>query len=43
VTPPGSGSYSQGPVYPGQMPVLTQAPREFQVIGELDYESGGGY
>ena len=43
VTPPGSGSYSQGPVYPGQMPVLTQAPREFQVIGELDYESGGGH
>jgi len=45
VTPggPGYGPYGQGPVYPGQMPTLTQAPREFQVIGEPDYEIDGGY
>jgi hypothetical protein len=40
---PGYGPYGQGPVYPGQMPVLTQAPREFQVIGEPDYYLDEGY
>lgn len=40
---PGYAPYGGGPVYPGQMPVLTQAPREFQVIGEPDYEIDGGY
>ena len=37
VTPSGNygphAQYQQGPVYPNQMPVLTPAPREFQVIG----------
>ena len=40
---PGYGPYGQGPVYAGQMPVLTQAPREFQVIGEPEYYLDEGY
>jgi hypothetical protein len=47
VTPGGPGAgygpYGGGPVYPGQMPVLTQAPREFQVIGEPEYYLDEGY
>ncbi len=47
VTPGGNGpgyaQYGQGPIYPGQMPVLTHAPREFQVIGEPDYYLDQGY
>lgn len=47
VTPSGNygshAQYQQGPVYPDQMPVLTPAPREFQVIGEPGYYADQGY
>lgn len=47
VTPSGNygshAQYQQGPIYPNQMPVLTPAPREFQVIGEPGYFVDQGY
>ena len=47
VTPSGNyGSHAQyqgGAGYPDQMPVLTPAPREFQVIGEPGYYGDQGY
>jgi hypothetical protein len=41
VAPP--GSYDPRAQYPNPMPVLTPAPREFQVIGEPGYYADEGY
>jgi hypothetical protein len=47
VTSPGHydphGQNQGGPVYPGQMAVLTPGPREFQVVGEPGYYVDEGY
>ena len=43
VTPTGSTYQGGSAVYPSPMPVLTSAPREFQLIGEVDYLSQEGY
>lgn len=47
VTPSGhfdpQSQYQSGSIYPNQMPVLTPAPREFQVIGEPGYYIDEGY